>query len=371
MEPLTPPGQQVAEVIRCELRGEFGAWLAGVGGSVALTTYQAGKVLLVGWDGRQVTLLPRNFDRPMGLDVADRRLVLATRHQLWLLVNSPELAPEFQADQPGRYDALFLPRVSFFTGEVNAHDVAIGTDGPLFVNTRFSCLAAPALDCGFLPRWQPPFITALAPEDRCHLNGLVLEEGRPRFVTALGTTDIPSGWREGRAHGGVVLDVPSGNVLVRGLCMPHSPRLHDGALWVLNSGAGELLRIDRTSFQPEVVCSLPGYVRGLDFVGPYALVGLGTVRGKHLLSGLPVLDRHPRPVCGLAVVDTRGGRVVGVLEFTSGCAELYDVRFLPGVLRPMLVNAEHDAARHGVVAPGQSFWFHPEPDSGDTVVEDR
>ena len=359
MEPPTPPTGPGAEVIRCELTGDFAPWLAGAGGSIALTTYQAGKFLLVGWDGRQVTLLPRNFDRPMGLDAAGRRLVLATRHQLWLLVNSPDLAHDFLEDQPGRYDALFLPRAAFFTGEVNAHDVALAADGPVFVNTQFSCLAAPGLDCGFLPRWAPPFVTALVPEDRCHLNGLALEDGRPRFVTALGATDAAGGWRDGRTTGGVVIDVPTGEVVVRGLCMPHSPRLHDGALWVLNSGAGELLRLDRRTLAAEVVCELPGYARGLAFVGPHALVGLSTIRERHFFSGLPVQARHPRLRCGQAVIDTRRGAVVGELEFTAGCTELYDVRFLPGVFRPMLVNADQEAARYAVVAADRAFWVRP------------
>ena len=351
------PADPAGEVIRCDLAGDFAAWIARAGGSVALTTYQAGKVVLVGWDGQQVTVLPRNFNRAMGLAVAGRRMLLATRHELWLLADSPALAADFDEAQPGRYDALYLPRATFYIGEINAHDVDFGSDGPWVVNTRFSCLAAPGLDYSFLPRWHPPFITRLLPEDRCHLNGLCMEAGQPRFVTALGESDEPGGWRERRFDGGIVIDVPSGEIVARGLCMPHSPRIHDGALWVLASGAGELLRLDRTNYQVEVVCGLPGFVRGLDFVGPYALIGLGTLRSKHLFSGLPVQARHSELICGVAVVDTRSGQVVGRMDFREGCTEMYDVRFLQGVARPMILNDERPETPSAVIAPDGAYWI--------------
>jgi uncharacterized protein (TIGR03032 family) len=350
---------QAGEVIRCDLAGDFAAWMARAGGSIALTTYQAGKVVLVGWDGRQVTILPRNFDRAMGLAVAGRRMLLATRHKLWVLADSPVLAADFDETHPGRYDALYLPRATFYIGGINAHDVDFGADGPWVVNTRFSCLAAPGLDYSFLPRWHPPFITRLLPEDRCHLNGLCMEGGQPRYVTAFGQSDEPGGWRERRFDGGIVIDVPSGETLARGLCMPHSPRLHDGALWVLASGRGELLRLDRTDYRAEVVCGLPGFVRGLDFVGPYALIGLGTLRSKHLFSGLPVQTRHPELICGLAVVDICSGQVVGRMDFKEGCTEMYDVRFLPGVARPMILNDERPETQHAVIAPDGAYWIRP------------
>jgi uncharacterized protein (TIGR03032 family) len=363
MDPREPPATAPApaEVIRCDLAGDFAGWIAGAGGSVALTTYQAGKVVLVGWDGRQVTLLARHFERPMGLAAAPGRLLLATRRQVVLLADSPVLAREFQEGQPGRYDALYLPRVGYHTGELNVHDVDFGDDGLWLVNTRFSCLAAPSGDYCFVPRWRPPFVSATAPEDRCHLNGLAMDGGRPRYVTALGESDRPGGWRADKARGGIILDVATGEIVVRGLCMPHSPRWHEGALWVLNSGAGELWRLEPPVFRPEVVCALPGYLRGLAFVGPFALVGLCMIREKYrdLFADLPVQARHARLHCALAVVDLRSGREVGRLEFTEGCTELYDVQFLPGVRRPMILHADHDAARQAYPTPESSYWLRP------------
>ncbi len=365
-QPSASPGGR-PETVRCEISPSFPDWLRAAGGSIALTTYQAGKVGMIGWDGQQVTFLFRDFPKPMGLDVDGPRLLLATRHHLIELGNDPLLAHDFLEGQPGRYDALYLPRLTHATGDLNVHDVAHGSDGLWMVNTRFSCLAGTSRDYSFVPRWRPPFISDIVPEDRCHLNGLAMQGGKPRFVTALGETDAVGGWRAGKAGGGVVIDVPADRVVLRGLSMPHSPRLHDGVLYVLNSGAGELWRVDLDSFRHEVVCRLPGYLRGLDFAGPYALIGLSMIREKHVFGGLPVQERNPALRCGVAVVDLRTGGEAGTFEFTGGCTEIFDVRFLPGVLRPMILNSDKDATGQAVTAPGFSYWLRPSavvPESG-------
>jgi uncharacterized protein (TIGR03032 family) len=356
---IPPPREAMSETIRCDISESFPAWLSQAGGSIVLTTYQAGKVGMIGWDGRQVTLLFRDFPKPMGLDIQGTQMLLATHHQILELANAPMLAYEFLERQPGRYDALYLPRVAYDTGDLNVHDVAFGTQGLWLVNTRFSCLCNPSRDFSFIPRWRPSFISEVVPEDRCHLNGLAMEDGRPRFVTALGEADAVGGWRERKADGGVVIDVPTGEVVLRGLSMPHSPRLHDGSLWVLNSGAGELWRIDRNSFRHDVVCSLPGYLRGLGLLGSVALVGLSTIREKHIFGGLQVQERHPRLRSGVAVIEISTGRQLGLFEFTEGCTELFDVRFLPDVRRPMILNAEKEQTRQAVTAPEFCYWLRP------------
>jgi uncharacterized protein (TIGR03032 family) len=361
MGPVPFPPPQAADTIpiRATTTGAFAPWLSQARGSILLTTYQSNLLAAIGWDGRQVTLLCRQFDRPMGLAVQGRLLALATRAQLLVLANAPPLAPDFRGDEPARYDALYLPRMAYYTGDLDVHDVGAGSDGLWLVNTRFSCLAGPSIEHSFVPRWRPPFVSDLVPEDRCHLNGLALADGRPRFVTALGDTDAANGWRPGRLTGGVVVDVATGQVVLRGLCMPHSPRLHDGWLWLLCSGTGELWRVDPHRFRHEVACTLPGFARGLCFVGRFALVGLGAVREEHRDSGLPVQARHDRLCCGVAVVDTHAGAVVGTMEFTEGCSELYDVQFLPRVGRAMILNPEHPDACHALPGPDFAFWIRP------------
>ncbi|MEN6450030.1 MAG: TIGR03032 family protein [Thermoguttaceae bacterium] len=356
------PIQTVAQgpvSVACSAAPDFQSWLSQAGGSVAVSTYQAGKVALIGWDGRQVTLLMREFDKPLGLTVAGDRLLLATRHDLMIMCNSAPLAHDYFPDQPGRYDALYLPRATYHVGDVNVHDVAmLGSDIWLAV-TRFCCLAKVSLDFSFQPVWRPWFLSDLVPEDRCHLNGIAVRDGRPRYMTALGTTDVGGTWRENKATGGVLMDIESNEFVLEGLCMPHSPRWHDDRLWLLNSGAGELLVTDPGSGRAEVVCRLPGYVRGLCFRGPYALIGMSKIREKHIFGGLPIQQRQEKLSCGVAVVDLRTGREAGLFEFTAGCEELYDVQFLPGIQRPAISNMERPEARQTVTNPDSSFWFRP------------
>lgn len=323
------------------------------------STYQAGKVAVVGWDGRQVGLLMRQFDKPLGIYVAGDRLVLATRHDIWVMANAPLLAADFLENQPGRYDALYLPRATYHTGDLHAHDVAMAGSDIYLVATRFSCLARLSFDFNFEPCWRPKFVSDLVPEDRCHLNGLAMRDGRPRYATALGRTDTAGGWREDKATGGVLIDIESDDILVEGLAMPHSPRWHDGRLWMLNSGAGELLVVDPTSGETEVVCRMPGYLRGLCFVGAFAVVGLSKIREKHIFGGLPVQQRGENLQCGLGVVDTRSGRWVGMFEFTAGCEEIYDIQFLPGVRRPMILNLDRPEVRQAITNPESSYWLRP------------
>lgn len=197
------------------------------------------------------------------------------------------------------------------------------------------------------------------PEDRCHLNGLAVVEGRPKYVTCLGETDVVGGWRPGKASGGVIVDVEKNQVLRRGLSMPHSPRWYKNQLWVLNSGAGELWAVNTQDGRHVVVATLPAYLRGLCFVGPFALIGMCQIRERHIFGDLPVQQRFKQLLCGVAVVDLRNGQQVAQLEFTSGVQELYEVQFLPGIRRPMILDPEREAARQAFTAPQFSYWLRP------------
>jgi uncharacterized protein (TIGR03032 family) len=356
------------EPLRVRASGAFADWLAGRDGSLAVTTYQANTVVLVGSDGG-VTALLRRFPRPMGLAVEGDRLAVALRDQVWLFADAPDLAAAYAEPGPagepdpaaGRYDACYLPRVAHFTGPVDAHDLAFGADGLWVVNTRFSCLAQLSADHSFVPRWRPPFVSELAPEDRCHLNGLALVGGRPRYVTALAATDTAQGWRAVKAHGGVIVDVASGATVLHTLSMPHSPRWHAGRLWFLNSGAGELCAADPGRPGYTVAAVLPGFLRGLCFVGGYAVVGLSKLRPSGVLAGLPIQNRFPELTCGVAVVDLDTGTAVGALEFTGGCSELYEVQWLPGRRRPMILNPERLEKAQAFVTPEHGWWVEPPP----------
>ena len=323
----------------------FPDWLGRMGASLAFTTYQAGKVFFVGSKAQgRLAVFERTFARCMGLGVtADAQmLVLATHYQLLRFDNVVT-----KGSAHGGRDAVFAPHLAWITGDVDAHDVAILPDGrPVFVNTLFSCLATASDGYSFRPLWRPPFISKLAPEDRCHLNGLALEEGRPRYVTLVANSDVADGWRDRRADGGMLMDITTNETLLTGLSMPHSPRVHGGRVWLLNSGTGELGFLDRQAqkFEPVTFCS--GYARGLAFVDRYAIVGLSLARENRTFQGLPLdaalAARGAAPRCGLLVIDVTTGDTVEWLRIEGVVHELFDVAVLPGIRNPAAIGFKSD-----------------------------
>lgn len=326
------------------------AWMAEQHISFTFTTYQAGKLFLLGLnaDGR-LSVFERTFNRCMGLVAEGRTLWMSTLYQLWRFENSLEAGQRYQG-----YDALYVPRVAYTTGDLDIHDLGIDGNGePLFVNTLFGCLARPTVTASFVPLWRPPFISRLAAEDRCHLNGLAMDNGEPRYVSAVSRSDVADGWRDRRVDGGIVMDVSNNQVVCEGLSMPHSPRMHRERLWVLNSGAGQFGYVDlvRSVFEP--VAFLPGYLRGLAFCGDFALVGLSTCRENRTFAGLPLdaelARRDAEPRCAIAVVDLRSGDAVHWLRIEGFVRELYDVAALPGIQRPMALGFKSDEIRRHIV----------------------
>jgi uncharacterized protein (TIGR03032 family) len=307
--------------------------------SLLVTTYQAGKLIVMRGDGAALNTHFRAFNVPMGLVATRERLALGVRGQIHELRNMPAVADKLEP--PGKHDACFLPRASHVTGEIDIHEMAFAADGGLwFVNTRFSCLCTLDGVSSFVPRWRPSFVSALAPEDRCHLNGLGLRDGAPRYVTALGTTDTQGGWRENKASGGVLIDIASGKTLSRGLSMPHSPRWHAGKLWVLESGKGTLAEVDPSTGALRTVVELPGFTRGLDFFGPLAFIGLSQVRETAVFSGLPLTERPAERICGVWIVNVVNGAIVGFLRFTAGVQEIFAVSVLPGIRFPDVLEPD-------------------------------
>jgi uncharacterized protein (TIGR03032 family) len=263
---------------------------------------------------------------------------MSSLYQLWRFEN---------ALRPGEYfkghDRLFIPRAGYTTGDLDIHDIVVEAGGRVvFVNTKFGCLATLSERHSFTPLWKPPFLEKLVPEDRCHLNGVALEAGKVRFVTAVSRSDVQDGWRDRRRDGGIVMTVPEGVEIAGGLSMPHSPRVYNDELWVLNSGAGYLGKIDRQrgKFEPLTFC--PGYLRGLAFSGDYAVVGLSRPRHDKTFSGLALDEelarRNAESRCGLQVIELRTGHVLHWLRIEGVVRELYDVILLPNVIRPMALG---------------------------------
>jgi uncharacterized protein (TIGR03032 family) len=305
--------------------------------SVLVTTYQAGKLVILREDGGKLNTHFRVYNRPMGLAADASRIALGTALSVEYYRNMPQVAAKLEPQN--KHDAAFLPRHGQITGNIDVHEMDWAGNELWLVNTRFSCLSTLDRDYSFVPRWRPSFISGYAAEDRCHLNGLEVVGGKPKYVTALGTSDSAGGWRENKAGGGVLIDVESGEFICRGLSMPHSPRWYQDRLWVLESGNGTLATVDPRTGQLDTVAELPGFTRGLDFLGPYAFVGLSQVRESAVFSGISLTERVSERNCGVWVVDIRSGQVVAFLKFEDAVQEVFAVALLPGIRYPDVLAA--------------------------------
>jgi uncharacterized protein (TIGR03032 family) len=327
----------------------FAQRLLALRSSLLVSTYQTGKLICARTRDGELNTHFRNFEKPMGIAVADGRFSLGTRTEVWDLRDMPDVARKIAP--PGSHDACYLPRNRHVTGDIAVHELAYAGGQLWLVATGFSCLATLDADHSFVPRWKPPFVSAVAPGDRCHLNGLAVVDGHPRYVTALGQTDEPGGWRPGKATDGVIVDVTSNEVVAGGLSMPHSPRWHDGRLWVLESGRGELGMVDLGSGRVEAVAELPGFTRGLAFAGRTAFVGLSQIRESSTFGDLPLVERLEERLCGVWAVDLEAGAIEGFLRFDDLVQEVFDVALLPGKRYPEIAEPGSTAVASSYVLP--------------------
>jgi uncharacterized protein (TIGR03032 family) len=334
--PATPPAPDATAI---SVSRGLAAWLTANRTSFAFTSYQSGRLLLVGTmpDGN-VSVHQQSFSRAMGLCWSDGRLYLASQVQLWQLENVLEEGQRAE----GRFDVQLMPRRTYITGDIDVHEIAVDAAGrPVFVNTAYSCLATVDEVHSFRPIWKPSFISELAREDRCHMNGLGMVDGRPKYVTAVSQTDIADGWHGRPLPKGVLIDVESDRIVTDALSMPHSPRLVGDKVYALNSGRGFIVRIDPESGAVEDVAFCPGFLRGLAIVGDHALVTVSKPR-YGTFDALPIGEemdrRRATPMCGVLVVDLTSGDIVEWLKLEGDIQELFAVVSMPGVTCPMSIG---------------------------------
>lgn len=328
-------------------------WLHQESLSLACTTYQTSRLLFIGLNATgTLSGFERIFDRAMGLYCDSDQLYLSSKCQIWHFNNVLTAVQQYQG-----YDKLYVPRVGYTTGDLDIHDLVVipaqeaiseqpnewNPDRILFVSTLLNCIATVSPQHSCRPLWKPPFISQVINEDRCHLNGLAVVDQQPRYITAVSQSDRVDGWRDRRHNGGIVMDIPSSEVVGAGLSMPHSPRWYGDRLWVLNSGRGEFGYMDLATGQFEAVAFCPGYPRGLAFWRNWAIVGVSKSRREDQTFGGLALDdllqqKHVEAYCGLVIIDLNSGNVVHWLRLEGVMTELYDVQVLPNARHPMALG---------------------------------
>jgi uncharacterized protein (TIGR03032 family) len=327
--------------------------------SLAITTYQAGKLIFLSPDGTDaMRQLPRDFDKAMGLTIRDNRMALAAKEEVVVLANVPQLAVSYPV-KPDYYDAFFVPRVCYYTGSVDIHDMDWDSEGGLWaINTLFSCLVTIDDTCSFQPQWMPPFIKTLESGDLCHLNGMAMVDDKPRFVSLFGQTNTTKGWRNGVETNGIIMDIESNEVVAHSLPMPHSPRWFDGQLYCLLSATGQLIRIDIDSGKYDVIAGLKGFVRGMAKRGDYLFIGLSKLR-KNASTFRDLAITKDAIYCGVEIIHLPTGANVGNIRYQQSVEEIYDVQILPDALRPGILNHTSPTHRLALHTRDAVFWGQP------------
>jgi uncharacterized protein (TIGR03032 family) len=334
--------------------------------SIVISTYQAGKVIFLSPSaGNKIIQLPRTFIKPMGIavgqDQSAGKIAVACKDEIIVFSNSSELGKHYPP-KPGIYDAFYVPRITYHTGDVDIHDLLWGNEKLFAVNTLFSCIVTFDDTYNFTPYWIPPFITKLVSEDRCHLNGMIMIDGEPRYATCFSKSDTFQGWRENVTSGGLLFNIKENKIVAENLPMPHSPRMINGEIYLLLSATSELVKINITNGSYEVITRLNGFVRGMTHYGDYIFIGLSKLRESSSTFSKLKISKNSMNT-GIVAVHLPSGKVIGEIVYQNSVEEIYDVHILPGKLRPNILNTIKPEYKQGLSIPGNTFWSLPEKEN--------
>lgn len=379
-------GQEISQEASEEKEFDFGSVhsdnfpgiLHGLKISLAVTSYQAQRLFFVRSTGDSIEINYKFFPRPMGVYADRERLTLGTLSQVMefkrnddllrriqqgeldqtghmtkkVLEKNPEEMIEFRKRQKKelaavkKADALYLARASLTTGMINIHDIAWGNEGLWVVNSTFSCLATLSPTCSFVARWRPPFISKLVPEDRCHLNGMAMQNGIPRYVTTFNRNDSRDSWIDNDKSDGTLIDVATNEILLDSLNMPHSPRWYRDRVYLCDSGRGEILAYDPRTRETTTVIKLQGFPRGMNFHGPLMFVGLSQIRPSEKRTPPPIAAEFTETFSGIWVINLEDYSEVAYIRFTGDVQQVYDIAIIPDAVFPELIDTNDSLIRH-------------------------
>ncbi len=324
--------------------------------SLIFSTYQSGCAVIISANDRNLIQITRGFKKPMGIAINKDKLALATLDELIIFSNKNDLNKSYPK-KPNVYDSIYMPRSSYFTGNLDLHDIAFGNSNEIYaVNTRFSCISKIDSDFSFKPIWKPAFISKILPEDRCHLNGMALLNGYPKFATALSQTDFKGGWRDNITKSGVLIDTKKNEIILENLGMPHSPRIINNELYLLQSSKGEVIKVNTKEKSYKTVARVPGMLRGMTEYGNYVFIGVSKPRKRSkTFSKLP--KEFQKQSAGIIVFYKPNWSLVGEIKYSTTVNEIYDLQILPNILRPNILNRDKLMENDGIVTNNLSIWY--------------
>ena len=323
--------------------------------SIIFSTYESNCVVIISTEGDKLIQLSRQLTKPMGIAVKDEKLIIASKFELTKFSNENELSKTYPP-KPNSYDTIYMPRATYYTGELDLHDIEFGDEDKIYaINTRFSCISLINNNYSFTPIWKPSFITELMPEDRCHLNGMAMLNNKPKYVTALSKTNTAGGWRDNITSEGILIDVETNEIILENLSMPHSPRIINKKLYLLQSAKGEVIEVNTSKNSYKVVAKIPGILRGLTEYGDYIFVGVSKPReNSKTFQKLP--DNVKEQSAGIVVLYKPTWTIVGEIKYSNTINEIYDVKILPNTLRSNIINPQHEATKNAITSKNLSFW---------------
>lgn len=323
--------------------------------SLAISTYQAGRVVILSSkNGETISQVPIPFKKPMGIACDSNRLAIALLDKVQIFSKCQDEEGE-RPESLQKFENLYIPLAELKTGELDLHDLEFGKGGLWAVNTRFSCLSNFDMKNSFNPMWKPAFISTLSSTDKCHLNGMAVEDGVPIYATALGQEDEAQSWRKNIVSGGVLIEIKSGQIILDGLAMPHSPRLIDGQLFLLQSAKGELVKVNVQTNSFEVVLKTNGFLRGMSVLNNYAFIGVSQARkSSKTFDQLPVTDM--RKHAGIIVFDLEKNEIIGEIKYETTVEEIFDVRVIKDSTSAAIVPFNSEVANAAIVIKGKTFW---------------
>lgn len=362
----------------CRYSSSFPAFLLKHSISLAFTSYQASRVCFLRAANNQINLHLRAFPRPMGIYADEERITLGTFSEVIDFRRSQSVLDEVQQgvhdndarlsrklkekaqqareivrlrknrelEEVKQADALYLPRASHYSGMINIHDIAWGKSGLWVVNSTFSCLSTLSPDSSFVARWKPWFISELVPEDRCHVNGMSLRDGEPRYVTTFNQHDHMDSWSQSAIGKGTLIDIEDNRIILDNLTMPHSPRYHNGYVYVCNSGNGTVLKVNPDTGVTQTILELPGFTRGISFYKNYMFVGTSKTRKSEVREQIPLLNKYDTTQSGVWVYNFDTNAIVDHLIFDDSLEQIYDIAVIPECTVPELVSPQMVTPRH-------------------------
>jgi uncharacterized protein (TIGR03032 family) len=326
--------------------------------SIAISTYQAGKLVFISAkDENSLTQLPRNFQKAMGIaeDHKNDKLALACKDEIIVFKNSTELA-HYYPKSPNKYDALYMPRATYHTGALDIHDLSFGKNEELYaVNTLFSSIVKIDSNYNFTPFWSPPQIDKITGEDRCHLNGMAMQKGIPKYATAFNNGNTAQSWRDKITESGVIYDIEKNKIIARNLAMPHTPRIFNNELYVLLSATGELVKINKDNGSYEVIVKIGGFVRGMSLHKDYLFIGQSKLREKSSTFGKLPFAKDANQA-GIVIIHLPTKSIAGKITYLNSLDEIYDIHIFADKIRPNILNTLTDDYKEGLSIPETTFW---------------